>query len=396
MNSHCIAEPTPCILYMREALRLGRRGRFVTAPNPCVGAVLVRKEQIVGRGWHTAYGKAHAEVEAIADARRNGVDPAECTLYVTLEPCNHHGKTPPCTGAILDAGIRRVVIGMRDPNPVAAGGMEFLQSHGVTVETGVCEQECRDLVADFLVWQQQSRAVCLLKLASTLDGRIATRTGHSQWISGPQAREYVHTLRAQVQAVMIGGQTFRTDNPLLTCRLEGHDLCCQPFAVVVTSSLPPPSSTCQLLSARPSQTIFLTPEPVAASQAATQLRDCGATVWGLPLAPGSVGGLDLRAALALLRTELGCHHVLCEGGGSLGRSLLEQGMADELLLFLAPKVLGDTNAAPVLSGRAPLHMDEALPLRYTDIRPVGQDLLITCKPVLPNASGTPSPHRDNS
>ncbi|AGW13691.1 bifunctional diaminohydroxyphosphoribosylaminopyrimidine deaminase/5-amino-6-(5-phosphoribosylamino)uracil reductase RibD [Megalodesulfovibrio gigas] len=395
MNT-CVAETSPCILYMREALRLGRRGRFVTAPNPCVGAVLVRREQIVGRGWHTAYGKPHAEVEAIADARQHGVNLAECTLYVTLEPCNHHGKTPPCTEAILEAGIRRVVIGVRDPNPVAAGGLEFLQSHGVTVETGICAQECLDLISDFLVWQQQSRAVCLLKLASTLDGRIATRTGHSQWISSPPAREYVHRLRSQVQAIMIGGQTFRVDNPLLTCRLEGHDMCCQPFAVVVTSSLPPPSSACQLLNARPSQTIFLTPESIATGHAATQLRECGATVWGLPLAPGSVGGLDLRAALTLLRTELGCHHVLCEGGGSLGRSLLEQGMADELLLFLAPKVLGDANAAPVLSGRAPQHMDEALALRYTDIRPVGPDLLITCKPVLPGTAAAPATDLDNS
>lgn len=369
---------------MRQAIALAAQARFTAAPNPCVGAVLVREGQVVASGFHAAYGQPHAEVECLRDAAARGVDPAGCTLYVTLEPCNHHGKTPPCTGAILEAGVRHVVVGAMDPNPLAAGGAAFLRERGVLVETDAlgpdCAQACQDLLADFLVFQRTPRAVCLLKLAATLDGRIATRAGHSQWISGPESRRQVHVMRSQVQAVMVGGQTFRQDDPALTCRLEDGDICCQPFAVVVTSSLPPPSSTCQLLSQRPSQTIFFTPESIAAGHAATALRDCGATVWGLPLAAGAVGGLDLAAGLARLRQELGCLHVLCEGGGSLGRSLLEQGLADELHLYLSPMILGDANAAPVLTGRAPLVMDDAIRLRYLDVSRVGKDLRLVCRP----------------
>ena len=168
--------------FMRAALELAERGRWSTAPNPTVGAVLVQDGRIVAEGWHQVCGQAHAEVNCLRDAREKGVDVSRCTLYVTLEPCNHQGKTPPCTKAILEAGIPRVVVGMPDVNAQAAGGAEYLRSMGVSVEMGVLEAECRDLVSDFVTWQTTRRPYVILKMASTLDGRIATRAGRSQRI----------------------------------------------------------------------------------------------------------------------------------------------------------------------------------------------------------------------
>ena len=229
--------------FMREAIALAQRGRWRACPNPMVGAVLVRDGEVVARGWHHGAGLPHAEVDCLADAAARKVDPAGCTLVVTLEPCCHHGKTPPCTDAILAAGIRRVVYGLRDPNPVAGGGAALLAAAGLAVTGPVLEAECRDLAADFLVWQTTDRPYVLLKLAATLDGRIATRNGVSQWISCPASRRAVHELRAGVGraggAVLVGGGTFRADDPLLTARGEDDAPAGpQPLACILTSRLP--------------------------------------------------------------------------------------------------------------------------------------------------------------
>ena len=204
---------------MARAVELAVRGKGTTAPNPCVGAVLVRDGAVVAEGWHMRCGGPHAEVNCLADAGAKGVDPSACALYVTLEPCNHHGRTPPCTMAVLEAGVPEVVVGAGDPNPkVAGGGAEFLRQRGVRVRQGVLGQACRDLIADFLVWQFTGRTFNTLKMAATLDGRIAARNGHSAWVSGPESREMVHELRARVDAVVVGGGTLRQDNPRLTAR----------------------------------------------------------------------------------------------------------------------------------------------------------------------------------
>jgi len=204
-----------------------------------VGAVLVRDGRVVAEGFHAAYGQAHAEVAAMADARARGVDLAACTLVVTLEPCNHQGRTPPCTRAVLDAGIRRVVIGSRDPNPDVAGcGAEVLRAAGIEVVLGVEEQLCRDLIADFLVWKTTPRPYVLLKMAATLDGRTATRVGHSRWISSEASRAQVHWLRSRAGAVMVGGGTLRADDPRLTARLHGREReGRQPLAVAVSGGM---------------------------------------------------------------------------------------------------------------------------------------------------------------
>lgn len=371
--------------FMRTAMALAERGRWLTCPNPTVGAVLVREGHVLAEGWHHACGEAHAEVDCLRDAAEKRVDPQDCTLVVTLEPCNHQGKTPPCTDRILEAGIRRVVIGLRDPNPIAAGGVERLRAAGVEVIEGVCEQECRDLVADFLVWQEKKRPYLFLKLASTLDGRIATRTGHSQWVSCAASRAGVHALRAGVGraggAIMVGGGTLRADNPRLTARIaQDGDSPRQPWACVVTSRLPAVNSDCHLLRERPEQTIFISTPAVAASRLAHELRDLGARVLSVP--PLAKGSLDMGSMLMQLREEIACPYILCEGGGRLALSLLECGLVDEFHLHLAPRILGDNQAVPLFDGRTPLQLDKALQMRISDLRRCGDDVQIVLRPLV--------------
>ena len=362
---------------MTRAIALAQRGKGRTAPNPCVGALLVRDGCIMAEGWHREYGGPHAEVEAIADARRKGVDPARCELYVTLEPCNHTGKTPPCTQAILEAGIERVVIGARDPNPdVAGSGAEFLRQNGVVVEMGVAEKECRDLVADFLLWKTTRRTYNYLKLAATLDGHIADRSGGSRWITGPESRAQVHDLRSRVDAVVVGPNTLLLDNPHLTCRSDlfsGE----QPLAVLLCPTLPAPGTELYLLQERPEETVFWTYEAEADSHRAQALRNKGCRVWPLP---DREGRLELAGGFERLRRELGCHYTLCEGGGNLALGLLCAGLVDEFHLYLAPKVLGDETAPALFSGQGPCGLDDSLALRITDTTPFGQDIRLTLRP----------------
>ncbi|MCL1985190.1 MAG: bifunctional diaminohydroxyphosphoribosylaminopyrimidine deaminase/5-amino-6-(5-phosphoribosylamino)uracil reductase RibD [Betaproteobacteria bacterium] len=375
--------------FMDAAIALAEQGRWRACPNPVVGAVLVRDGQIAAQGFHSACGQPHAEVECLRDAAEKGVNPADCTLCVTLEPCNHYGKTPPCTQAIWESGIRRVVVGLRDPHPEAGGGADWLRERGVEVETGVRAQACHDLAADFLVWQQEQRPYLILKLASTLDGRIATRSGHAQWISGEYSRASVHELRAGIGscggAVLIGGNTFYTDNPLLTARplpSEGR----QPLACILTSRLPHPAKNISLLHQRPGQCVFLCPRGIDASPEAAALRDIGAHVHGLDRAPEHQG-LDLHAGLRLLQKNHACFYVLCEGGGKLALSLLEQGLVDEFRLHMAPRILGDNAALPLFDGRAPLHMDQSLGMRIASLGMCGEDAHMVLRP---SCSGSPS------
>lgn len=369
---------------MRAAAALAERGRWFVWPNPVVGAVLVRQGVVVAEGWHTAYGQAHAEAECLRDAREKGVDPAECTLVATLEPCNHFGNTPPCAQAVVDAGITHVVAGMRDPNPDAGGGLEYLAAQGVRVECGVEEELCRDLAADFLTHQTTRRPYVLLKLASTLDGRIGTRTGHAQWVSSEESRAAVADLRAGVGrcggAVLIGGGTFRADDPQLTARdAENRSAGPHPLACILTSRLPQTGANHLLLRERPEETVFLTTPAAAASPAALALRKRGVRVWDIPPAAGGHGS-NFEMLFTRLREELNCPYVLCEGGGKLALSLLEAGWVDEFRLHLAPRVMGDDEARPLFTGRSPLHMAESLPLRVTRHEICGPDLHVTLRP----------------
>jgi len=389
----CLETTGPHDRFMLRAARLALRGRGATAPNPCVGAVLAKDDEIVAEGWHKAFGGPHAEVECLADARQKGVDPAACTLYVTLEPCNHQGKTPPCTRAILDAGVRRVVIGCADPNPrVTGGGAEALRAAGLAVELGVQEALCLDLIDEFRIWQTTDRPYSILKMAATLDGKIAARGGRPQAVSGPESQADVHRLRAQVQAVIVGGNTFYGDNPQLTCRLgpDGlpHDSTggfCQPLAVVVTSTLPKAYSTFNLLRQRPGQVLFWTSEYSAKTPLADELRERGTLIWGLPELSGGQNngpgeGLGFAGAFARLRAEFGCHRTLCEGGGQLALSLARQDLVDEFVLYLAPRVLGDAEGKSLFAGGAVQSMDDTLNFRLAVADSCGDDLKLTYKP----------------
>ena len=361
--------------FMRAALELAERGRWSAAPNPTVGAVLVCDGSIVARGWHEVFGQSHAEVNCLRDARDKGVDVSRCTLYVTLEPCNHQGKTPPCSHAVVEAGIRHVVIGMPDVNPKASGGAQYLREHGVQVEMGILEGECRELVADFVVWQTTRRAYVILKMASTLDGRIATRAGRSQLISNRASHEEVMRLREHVGraggAVLVGGKTFLLDTPRLTARTGSAQR--QPLAAVMTSRLPAADTSCHLLDERPGDCVFFSTAAQAASPAAVALRNRGARVYGVDC-PAGKHALDVEEVLIALREQEHCPYVLCEGGGRLALSLLERGLVDEFHLHLAPVILGDADATPVFSGRTVDSMEDALRMRVVKTSVVDGDI----------------------
>lgn len=368
---------------MSLAIELARNGRGATAPNPCVGAVLARKGVLLAQGWHTACGKPHAERECLAQAQETGVfdrvDASECTLYVTLEPCDHHGRTPPCTDAILEAGIGRVVIGAMDPNKTAAGGAQRLRENNVEVVTGILERECTDLIADFLIWQQTDRPFSILKLATTLDGKIASAACKPEPVSCPESFSKVHTLRAMSGAIIVGGGTFRADDPSLTCRMEtlpgGF---AQPLAVVVTGTLPSPDADRKLLRNRPDQLIFWTGKPMAQSPSADALREKGIRVLGLPeLSPGV---LDFTPGFIFLRQECGCLYTLCEGGGTLAMRLVEQGLADELVQFVAPRILGDNTAPSAFSGKSGVSMGQCSAMRIIRSELSGTDVMLTLHP----------------
>jgi diaminohydroxyphosphoribosylaminopyrimidine deaminase/5-amino-6-(5-phosphoribosylamino)uracil reductase len=362
---------------MLQAVALAEKARGLTAPNPCVGALIVQDGQIRASGFHRQAGGPHAEVAAMNQAGERGIDLRHSELWVTLEPCNHHGRTPPCTQAILQAGIPRVVVGIRDPNPgVQGGGIETLRSKGVQVEVGVAEQACRDLIADFLCWQEEARPYVQLKLACSLDGRIGTRTGHSVWVTGEEARLRVHRLRSRVQAVMVGGATLMEDNPSLTCRLQDRHQIQQPLAVVVTSRLPEPDARLNLLN-RPRDLILLTPSRTAQSREAQRLQDMGVRIWALP---GEEGRLEIAPGLKRLFAEQGCFTLLCEGGGRLAMSLARQGLVDELHCVFAPRVLGDEQARSSFAGQSVNRMEQTLSWRFVSHDTVGDDLWTVLRP----------------
>ena len=356
--------------FMRFALREARKGVGRTSPNPPVGAVLVKGGRVVARGHHARAGGPHAEVVVLraAGRRAQGAD-----LYTTLEPCNHWGRTPPCSLAILKAGVRRVFVGSRDPNPVVNGmGLARLRRAGVEVSTGVLREECDALVAPWFRYIESGRPFVTLKAAVTLDGKIATRGGDSRWITGEAARREVHRLRDRVDAVLVGAGTARADDPLLTARLpggRGRD----PVRVVLDSRLELPSS---LKLFRPTSAA-----PTLVATASTRARRFGPGVEILRCR-GVGGRVDLADLLARLGRR-GITHLLVEGGGQVHAALLAAGLVDRLMLFVAPRLLG--GGLDWLSGEGPLRVADALRLEDLRVRRVGEDLLLTGRPAARDA-----------
>ncbi len=350
------------VRYMRRALELAAQARGRTAPNPMVGAVLVRDGAVVGEGFHPRAGEPHAEVFALRDAGERAVG---STLYVTLEPCSHFGRTPPCADAVIGAGVRRVVAAMGDPSPHVAGeGFERLRRSGVEVVCGLMEQEARELNRAFLKAVRTGRPWVTLKMAMTLDGKIATRTGDSRWITGESARRQVHRLRDEHDAVMVGIGTVRADDPQLTARLEGAR---NPRRVIVDAraELSPESFLARTAAEVP--TLLLT-----GSSDTCQLEGLGVEVAPLPLVDGRV---DLTTALEAL-VAFGIHSVLCEGGSRLAGSLLDGGHVDEVWWFIAPKLVGGADAPGPIAGAGIERMADAHTLRNVTVEHYGDDLAL--------------------
>ena len=351
--------------YMGLAVELAQRGTGWTSPNPLVGAVLVKDGAIIGQGWHRKYGGLHAEREALADCRES---PAGATLYVTLEPCCHQGRQPPCTQAILDAGIARVVVGSGDPNPLVAGkGLEILRAHGVQVEAGVCREACDALNPVFFHYIQTRRPYVVLKYAMTLDGKIATRTGASQWITGEAARRRVHRDRHRYRAILAGVGTVLADDPLLTCRMEGGR---NPIRVICDTRLRTPLDSRIVRTAKEVPTILATACRDEARRAPYEAAGC--RVWVLPEQDGHV---DLAALMERLGAE-SIDSVLLEGGGALNWSALEQGLVQKVQAYIAPKLFGGGAAKSPVEGLGVETPAQAFHLKHITVTPLGDDFLL--------------------
>lgn len=347
--------------FMRLALRNARKGLGHTSPNPPVGAVVVRDGKVVGEGHHERAGGPHAEALALAQA---GEAARGADLYVTLEPCDHEGKTPPCAPAVVAAGVARVFVGTIDPNPKVSGrGIERLRAGGIRVEVGVAEAECRELIEPWSKYIRTREPFVLCKVASTLDGRIATRTGASRWITSEEARAEVHELRSAFDAVLVGVGTVREDDPRLTARLPGAR---NPVRIVLDSRLEVTPDA--RLFAENGRTLVACVEPCD-ERRAERLRAAGAEI--LACRPTAEGRVDLADLLSRLGA-MGIVSVLVEGGASVFSSFLESGRVDRLLLYLAPKIFGGGPTwatAPVAET-----VEEALGFSLRSIRAIGPDV----------------------
>jgi diaminohydroxyphosphoribosylaminopyrimidine deaminase/5-amino-6-(5-phosphoribosylamino)uracil reductase len=352
--------------WMARALELAERGRGAVEPNPLVGAVVVRDGRLVGEGWHRRYGEAHAEVHALAAA---GEAARGATLFVTLEPCCHHGKTPPCTDAVLRAGVRRVVAAMADPFPRVAGkGADILRAAGVEVELGVGEVEARRLNAPYLKLLATGRPYVIAKWAMTLDGKIATRTGDSQWVSNETSRRRVHELRGRVDAVAAGVGTALADDPLLTARPPGPRTATR---IVLDSRGRLPATARLVQTAREAPVLIATTAAIPAATAAG-LEGHGCEVLRLPAKDG-------RPDVQALLVELGQRrmtNLLVEGGGGVLGSFLEAGAIDEVQVYLAPKLVGGTGAPSPVGGAGAARMADALPLSRAQVELIDGDVLL--------------------
>jgi len=355
--------------FMGRAIVLARRGLYTTDPNPRVGCVLVRDGEVVGEGWHVRAGEGHAEVNAL---RLAGERARGATAYVTLEPCSHFGRTPPCADTLIDAGIARMVCAMVDPNPSVAGqGLERLRAAGVEVAGGLMEREARALNPGFIKRMEQGLPLVRVKLATSVDGRTAMAGGESQWITGPQARSDVQRLRARSSAIVTGIDSLLIDDSSLTVRadelgLEQAELIAarQPLRVVLDTDLRMPIDAKIL--GQPGRTLVVTRS--RDEQKIESLWSRGAEVIGL----AGEGRIDLRALLEHLAGAEQCNELLVECGATLAGAFVEAGLVDELILYMAPKLLG-SRARPLLE--LPLdRMDQQIPLALADIRHLGDDL----------------------
>jgi len=357
--------------YMNIALKLAQNGDGYTSPNPIVGAVIVKNGNIVGQGFHKKAGMAHAEVEAINDAKQ---DINGATMYVTLEPCNHTGKTPPCTELIIKSGIKKVVAAMEDPNPsVKGGGLKYLSEKGIDTIVGVCEKEAKKINEAFIKYITKKIPFVIMKTASTLDGKIASKTGDSKWITNEKSRAFVHQIRHSVDAIMVGVGTVIADNPSLTARIKDKETI-DPIRVILDTNLSIPLDSKVLSLKSNSHTI------VACGNNSNTLLDKKQKLIDSGVKILNLKSQDNLIDLNDLLIQLGKQQIvslLIEGGSRVNFSVINQKIADKIYLFFAPKFFGSDDAIPICSGRSGLEkMSDALKLYDLSLYSFDSDFMV--------------------
>ena len=370
---------------MRRAIELAKKGGGYVHPNPLVGCVVVNDGEIIAEGYHEKYGEYHAERNALTRCQS---ETKGASLYVTLEPCCHYGKTPPCTEIIIEKGIKKVYVGILDPNPLVAGkGVKRLQDAGIDVEVGLCADEIRELNKVFLKYITTKRPYVIMKTAMTLDGKIAAFTGDSKWVTNEESRKMVHQLRSEMAGVIVGIGTVLADDPMLTCRLEGNYH--QPIRIVVDSNLRIPADSKLVKTAKEYRTI------VATTVISTEAERNGEISFNCRRFLDSLRSLEMTGIELLecqskddhvdindLMTKLGAMGIdslLLEGGGTLNAAFLEAGCVDEVWAFIAPKIIGGADAKTPVSGKGIDKMSEAINLQDIDIQNINGDILIKGK-----------------
>jgi len=358
--------------FMRRAMELALKGRGRTSPNPMVGAVLVKNGRVVGEGYHRKAGLPHAEIEAL---RRAGNKARGADLYVNLEPCCHFGKTPPCTEAILAAGVKKVIVGMRDPNKLVSGkGFRQLKKNGVHVVmvAGVLRKECERLNEVFIKFARTGNPFVVLKTAISLDGKIATSSGESKWITGAKAREKVHQIRNEVDAIVAGAGTIVKDDPFLTTRLKKKSAASKhPVRVILDNEFIVPLKSNVFKNADTERVFYATGKDLPASRR-KELTRRGVDILVLKEKKGKV---DLPCLLLALR-DRDITSVLIEGGGEVNASALSAGIVDKVMVFVAPILIGGKDAPGPLGGKGIRHLKDAFKIKNMTVNPIGNDFLL--------------------
>ena len=364
--------------YMRRAIELAKKGSGHVNPNPLVGAVIVRDGEIIGEGYHECYGQLHAERNAIANAKKRGNSLESSTIYVTLEPCCHYGKTPPCTEAIIEEKIARVVVGSDDPNPLVSGkGFQMLREKGLEVIPHFLKEKCDAMNHVFFHYIRTGTPYVAMKYAMTMDGKIACYTGDSKWVTGEESRAHVQTLRNHYKGIMAGIGTVLADDPMLNCRIEGGR---DPIRIIADSHLRIPMDS-QLVRTAGQQPLIVACLPDADEEKAAQLQEKGVEVLRIP----GVTTADITEeqkeviSLPVLMKELGARKIdgiLLEGGGQLNESALQAGIVDRIYCYIAPKIFGGAQAKTPVEGQGLTRAADAWQFNRIGMQEFGQDILL--------------------
>ena len=358
--------------YMKLAIAQAKKAVGRVSPNPMVGAVVVKHGKVIGKGYHQAAGLAHAEVNALDEAGSNA---KSATLYVTLEPCNHHGRTPPCTEKILKAGIERLVVAMPDPNPdVRGGGLDYLVQKGLKIVSGVCQKEAHELNEAFVKYITTRKPFVILKCAATLDGQIATRSGDAKWVSSAASRNYVHHLRHAVDAILVGIGTVQNDDPQLTTRLPEEDGQ-NPIRLILDTNLSISESAQVVRSTHEAETWILSAEAAHSDKTQTKRRQLERSGVRLLTAPIHRKHIDLGQLMTILGREK-ITSLLIEGGGEIIASAVAAEIVDKLMFFYAPKILGGNDGIPICKGQGKDRMQAAWPVSNIRIHRFEDDIMI--------------------